>query len=91
MVKRSTKRLLAVAVVLVLGLLATHAVSHWHSQANDEDHCQVCHVGQAAIPQTAAQVAAQADGPIAAVALAEELRPVLDFAGSPSNPRAPPA
>jgi hypothetical protein len=91
MVKRTTKRLLAVAIVIALALLATHAVSHWHSHAYDEDHCQVCHVGHAAIPQAAAQVVVQAAAPIARLAIAEESAPDLDFVGTLSIPRAPPA
>ena len=91
MVKRTTKRLLAVAIVVALVLLATHAVSHWHVHAYDEDHCQICHVGHAAIPQAAAQVAVQAAAPIARLALAEGSAPDLEFVGSPSIPRAPPA
>jgi hypothetical protein len=91
MVKRTTNRLLAVAIIIALALLTTHAVSHWHSHAYDEDHCQVCHVGHAAIPQAAAQVAVQAATPIARVALAEKVAPQLDFVGTLSIPRAPPA
>src|SRR5277367_3691615 len=79
MAKRSTNRLLAVAVVLALALLATHAVSHWHTHAYDEDHCQVCHVGHAAIPQASAQVAVQAAAPIARIVLAEEFAPNFEF------------
>ncbi len=91
MLKRTTKRLLAVAIVVALVLLATHAVSHWHVHAYDEDHCQVCHVGHAAIPQAAAQVAMQAAAPIARLALAEESALDLEFVGTLSIPRAPPA
>jgi hypothetical protein len=91
MPKRTTKRLLTLALAFALALLVTHAVSHWHSTASDEDHCQVCHVGHAAIPQTAAQVAVQAPGPVATLALAQETRPDLDFVGTLSIPRAPPA
>jgi hypothetical protein len=91
MLKRTTKRLLAVAIVLALALLATHAVSHWHIHAYDEDNCQVCHVGHAAIPQAAAQVAVQAAVPVARVALAEEFAPDLEFVYTLSIPRAPPA
>ncbi len=72
MAKRTTNRLLAIVVVLALALLATHAVSHWHTHAYDEDHCQVCHVGHAAIPQPAAQVAVQLAVPTARIALAAE-------------------
>lgn len=91
MTKRIAKRLLAVAVVLAMALLATHAVAHWHIHAYDEDHCQVCHVGHAAISQTAAQVVEQATSPTARLTLAEESAPRLDFVVTPSIPRAPPA
>ena len=91
MTKRVAKRLLAVAAVIALALLTTHAVSHWHSHAYDEDNCQVCHVGHAAIPQAAAKVAVQAATPIARVAPAEEFAPQLSFVGTLSIPRAPPA
>ena len=90
MANKTIKRLLAVTLALAVALLAAHAVSHWHPRAYDEAHCRVCHTGQAAIPQTAAQVAMQAPGPVAALAVAEELRPDLDFAGTISIPRAPP-
>jgi hypothetical protein len=91
MAKRATHRLVAVALVLAVALLATHAVSHWHPHAYDEAHCRVCHTGQAAIPQTVAQIGVPVLLPIATLALGEELRPDLDFAGTPSIPRAPPA
>ena len=91
MTKRIAKRLLAVAAILALAALSTHAVSHWHDHAYDEDHCQVCHVGHAAIPQAAAQVAVQAAAPIARLAFAEEIAPNLEFVYTLSIPRAPPA
>jgi hypothetical protein len=89
--KRITRGLLTVATILALAALSTHAVSHWHVQTSDEDHCQVCHVGHAAIPQPAAQVAAQAPTQVAHVTLDNESAPHLDFVGTPSIPRAPPA
>jgi hypothetical protein len=89
--KRIAERLLTVAAILALAALSTHAVSHWHIQASDEDHCQVCHVGHAAIPQPAAQVAAQAPTPVAHVTVDNESAFHLDFVGTPSIPRAPPA
>jgi hypothetical protein len=91
MVKRTTNRLLAIAVVLALGALSTHAVSHWHAHAYDEDHCQICHVGHAAIPQAAAQVAAQAPVPTVRLTVAKEFTSDLEFVGTLSIPRAPPA
>jgi hypothetical protein len=91
MTKRIANRLLAVAAVLALALLATHAVSHWHTNAYDEDHCQVCHVGHAAIPQPAAQVAPQGPAPVANLAIGDESVTQLDFVGTLSIPRAPPA
>ncbi len=91
MAKRTTRRLLAIVLALGVALLATHAVSHWHPHADDEAHCRVCHTGQAAIPQAAPQIAMQVPAPIANLALGEAVRPDLDFAGTPSIPRAPPA
>jgi hypothetical protein len=88
---RTTRRLLAIAVVLALAALSTHAVSHWHDHAYDEDHCQVCHVGHAAIPQTAAQVVEQAQASTERVIPAEESAARVHFVGTPSIPRAPPA
>jgi hypothetical protein len=91
MTKRIANRLLAVAAVFALALLATHAVSHWHTSGYDEDHCQVCHVGHAAIPQPAAEVAVHAPAPVARLAIGDESAPHLDFVGTLSIPRAPPA
>jgi hypothetical protein len=91
MTKRIANRLLAIAAIFALAVLATHAVSHWHSHAYDEDHCQICHVGHAAIPQPAAQIAVQPAAPTARLALAANFAPGLDFAGTPSIPRAPPS
>jgi hypothetical protein len=89
--KRIARRLLAVVVLLALALLATHAVSHWHNQSYDEDNCQICHLGHAAIPQPAPQVAVQAATPVARLAIGDESAPHPDFVGTPSIPRAPPA
>jgi len=89
MVKRTTQRLRAVAVVLALVLLATHAVSDWHIHSHDEDHCQICHVGHAAIPQAAAEVAVEAAAPVARLALAEGSAPKIGFVGTLSISRAP--
>jgi hypothetical protein len=91
MAKRGTRRLMAVLAVLALALLATHAVSHWHNGSYDTDNCQICHVGQAAIPQPAIEVAAQSLAPVAHFSIDEESAPHLDFVGTPSIPRAPPA
>jgi hypothetical protein len=89
--RRTTRRLLTVVVLLALALLATHAVSHWHNQSYDEDNCQICHVGQAAIPQPAPQTVMQAPTAVVRFAVGDESAPHPDFVGTPSIPRAPPA
>lgn len=89
--KRIANRLLALAAILALSILATHAVAHWHIHAYDEDNCQVCHVGHAAIPQTAAQVVEQAGARTARLTVAEDSAPRIEFVGTLSIPRAPPA
>ena len=89
--KRLTIRFLAIALALAVVGLSTDAACHWHSQSYDEQHCQVCHIGHAAVPQTAAQVAVQAPAPIERFAHAEELGPDLAPVRTLSIPRAPPA
>ncbi|MGD1210564.1 MAG: hypothetical protein ABR973_04300 [Candidatus Acidiferrales bacterium] len=89
--KRIALRLLAVALILTVSALGTHAVAHAHADAYDEQHCQVCHVGHAAIPQPAVQATVQAPAPIARFALAEQSTPDLEPVRTLSIPRAPPA
>lgn len=91
MQKRTTTRLLAVSVVVAFALLSVHAVSHWHTLGYDEDHCQICHIGHAAIPQPAPQIAEQAPTVVAHLAIDERSAPHLDCVITPSIPRAPPA
>jgi hypothetical protein len=90
MTKRIANRLLAVAAVFALALLATHAVTHWHTSAYDDQHCQVCHVGHAAIPQPTAQGAELAPFAVARFSAAEGSSPDFDAVRTPSVPRAPP-
>ena len=85
------RRVLAVALMLALAVLAAHAVSHAHANAYDEDHCQICHLGHAAIPQTGPQVVLQAPAPVVRLAIRDAAAPPLDFRGTLSIPRAPPA
>jgi len=89
--RQLSRRLLAVAAILALALLATHAVSHWHDHGYDDGNCRICHVGHAPIPQPAAQVAAQQPTPVIRFAVDDEAAPHLDFVSTPSIPRAPPA
>jgi hypothetical protein len=90
MAKRSKNRVLGVALIIAVGLLATHAISDWHARTYDEDHCQVCHVGHSAIPQPAPKVAVQSPVPVAALTPVQETKPHFEIFGSPSIPRAPP-
>jgi len=89
--KRKAISLLAIALVLAVVGLSTDAVCHWHSKAYDEQHCQVCHIGHAAVPQSAAQVSVQAPAPISRFAHTEEIAPYFVSVRTPSIPRAPPA
>jgi hypothetical protein len=91
MAKRITLRLLAIALILTVCALGTHAVAHWHGQSYDEEHCQVCHIGHAAVPQPAVQSAVQAPVLIARFALDEQSTPDLEPVRTLSIPRAPPA
>ena len=57
----------------------------------DEQHCQTCHIGHAAIPQPAAQVAVLAARSDRSFAAADEFRDPHFDSSYPSIPRAPPA
>jgi hypothetical protein len=91
MAKRITLRLLAIALILTVCALGTHAVAHAHANAYDEQHCQVCHIGHAAVPQPAVQSAVQAPVLVARFALVEQSTPDLEPVRTLSIPRAPPA
>lgn len=91
MVKRISRRALAVALILTLGALTTHALAHWHAQASQEQQCQICQVGHVATPQAAAPVAVEVPVPVARFVAAEHFVPSLDPVYTPSNPRGPPA
>ncbi len=91
MAKRITTRLLAATLILMVALLGLHAAYHWQTHASDDQQCQACHIGHAAIPQPAAQGAELAPVPVARFAAAESSRPDFDAVRTPSVPRAPPA
>jgi hypothetical protein len=90
MKKETAARFLAVALILCICVLGAQAVSHWHDNPLDEQHCQVCHIGHAAIPQPAVQAAVQSPLPVARLVLADETRHDLDPIVTQSIPRAPP-
>lgn len=91
MPKRPIVRLLTIALILAVGLMGLHAAAHWHTGASDDQHCQACHVGHAAIPQPAAQGADLAPVTVARFVAGERSSPDFDAARTPSVPRAPPA
>ena len=91
MSRRILMRVLSVALILTVGALAVHAASHWHADACGEQHCQICQVGHAAIPQSAPHVVMQAPAPVARFTPAEVSAPAFEPVRDSSVPRAPPA
>ena len=91
MTKRITRGVLGVALIVTLSALTTHALAHWHPQAANEQHCQICQVGHAATPQAPAPVAMQVAVPVERFVVAEHFVPSIDPVYTPSNPRGPPA
>jgi hypothetical protein len=90
MPKRIAIRLLAVALILSMGLFAMQAAGHWHEHSSDEQHCQVCHIGHAAIPQPTAQVGVGTPVAVTRYAASEKQKVSLDPVCSHRIPRAPP-
>jgi hypothetical protein len=88
---RITSRLLAMALILSVGLFAMQTAGHWHGHASDEQHCQVCHIGHAAVPLPVAQVALLAPVPVARFVGANEKAAEFETLCTHRSPRAPPA
>jgi hypothetical protein len=89
--KDAPARFLAIALILCVCVLGAQSVGHWHDNPLDEQHCQVCHIGQAAIPQPAIQAEVQSPVPVARFVPADETSRDLDPVRTLSVPRAPPA
>lgn len=88
--KRIALRLLAVALILAVGCFSVQAAGHWHGHSSDEQHCQICHIGHAAVPQPTAHIGAQTPIAVARFAVAENQKLALDPVCSHRIPRAPP-
>jgi len=89
--RKTLQRLLAVAMVIAVVALTTDSATHWHTGAEQEAQCQVCHVSHASAPGPSAPVAVQAPVPLERFAFAEEISVDLAPYHAPSIPRAPPA
>jgi hypothetical protein len=83
-------RLMALALILAVSALGTHALVHNHGSSYDDQHCQVCHIGHVSVPVPAAQATLQA--PAAVSRFSAPAASIFDFTAvcEHSSPRAPP-
>ncbi|MFZ0580186.1 MAG: hypothetical protein WAN72_25360 [Candidatus Acidiferrales bacterium] len=88
--KQIALRLLAVALILAVGAFSVQAIGHWHEHSSDEQHCQICHIGHAAVPQPAVQMGVQTPVAVARFAVNENQQLALDPVCNHRIPRAPP-
>ena len=88
--KQIVARVFAVVLILCVCVLGAQSVGHWHDNPLDEQHCQVCHIGQAAIPQPAIHAEIQSPVPVARFVSADEASHDLVAVRTLSVPRAPP-
>lgn len=86
----TTKRILALLVMLSVCAFIAQGVNHSHADGSDERHCQVCHVGHSAIPKPAAQPLSTAQFPVVRFAQLGELAPTVETVFTQRIPRAPP-
>ena len=91
MPNRLATRLSIIVLVVSVCLLTTQSIGHWHNNPIDEQHCQVCHVGQSAVPQPVSQAEIQALVPLARFVCVAQLSFDLGLVPAKSIPRAPPA
>lgn len=87
----ATKRILAILLMLSVCAFVAQGVNHTHTDGSDERHCQVCHIGHAAIPKPAAQPLSSSQFPIARFAQVRELPLEIEAVFTQRIPRAPPA
>jgi hypothetical protein len=91
MPRRLGTQLLTLVLLFSVASFATHAVSHGHSSAAEDLHCQFCHIGHVAIPQPAPQVVVQAPAPIARFESPDIPAHTVGQDRTQSSPRAPPS
>jgi hypothetical protein len=70
--------------------VAAQSVGHWHHDAFEEQHCQLCHFGQISVPRPAIAADMQAPTLIASFAPAEHSTLVAEAVRTLSIPRGPP-
>jgi hypothetical protein len=88
---RVSKRFLGLALIITVGALGIHALVHIQDGADNGQHCQVCHISQAAAPLAPARAALRLPmlsswhwAPAAQI-------PTFVALFVPTSPRAPPA
>ncbi|MGA8037107.1 MAG: hypothetical protein WA823_12150 [Candidatus Acidiferrales bacterium] len=86
----TTKRILALLVMLSVCVFIAQGVNHSHADGSDDRHCQVCHIGHAAIPKPAAQSLSTSQFPVVRLALFNTLPPSVEPIFTQQIPRAPP-
>jgi hypothetical protein len=86
----TTRRFVAILLMLSVCLFVAQGVNHSHADGSDDRHCQVCHVGHAAILKPAAQPLTGIQFPVARFALIRELPPSIEPVFTQRIPRAPP-
>lgn len=82
---------MAVTLLLTVGALATHAMTHWHASAEQELQCQACQLGHTIIPQAPPHIVMQPPAPVVMYLTAQESAPAVAPVRDLSVPRAPPA
>jgi hypothetical protein len=87
----ATKRLIAILLMLSVCAFVAQGVNHSHADGSDERHCQICHIGHAAIPKPAAQPISSSHFPVARFAQVRELPLEIEAVFTQRIPRAPPA
>ena len=89
--KRFAIRLLVAVLLISVAGFATHAISHSHSTAAEDLHCQFCHIGHVAIPQPVPHAAMQAPVTLARFTPPESPNFCFEPVANQRSPRAPPA
>jgi hypothetical protein len=91
MKRRTTYRLLAIVVAVVVLSFAFQAAGHWHNQSFEDQHCQVCHFAHSVTVELSCVTTLPTPHAVAWLNPAIPVDPKLELVFHQTSPRAPPS
>jgi len=91
MKRRTTYRLLAIVVAVVVLSFAFQAAGHWHNQSFEDQHCRVCHFAHSVTVDLSHGTSLPTPQAVARLNPTRPVDPKLELVFHQTSPRAPPS